>query len=810
MEFINKQEKRIYRKNLWRFIKKAELEISEIVTHEHGRNFPLELAQDLLEYWGDQAKQKIIPMQEISNVVDCVVYFYNEDIEEFLLEHPNPVTIAKFGSVFNWNQIIDLFGQIPFSKDFNNGQKKRIAQTLAAFEYCKLTGHESYTHAKKFLRTAIHLLRSREKHGPLYEVVVYTPQQKKHGWNQTVYTFESEVQAIGYDLAKEIRYISRFNGVRYVYEIQLLTINALSRLPKPSKQEMLHHAFSIAEPIEDLLMDVHADLLGLKYAAEAITAAIYLFVGTKKTTLQKLCKLLETHTSLSKLNTMPYQHYVFVGVLNGLGDLQEMFGNACGFFGPKINSLLDRAWHHYELLKDVTNKSGAIVLHDHIYWIDSLQPHVRLYMADRANFALKHLLTETKTLVHVLNNWQPQFKAMNLEQIYSQISEQSYKVIDPRAKEFAKECARHFVSAEHFNQAQPAFLWSLDVPDFLPGFETVQKQFFGTYKGYFLKRSDPRAMLLGHYTGCCQHIGNAHGASCAYYGQLAHNSGFFVVEKNGKIVAQSWCWVDAMCRKLVFDTIELANGCSEDDQITIQTVYQMIMLELRPYFENIGYGSTYSDIHIPYEHEFEPYQIDELNIESINTMRMPNSVVLMPVDYQGYTDIEAGPRMILRNVDNYIQCRAESKYSEYFFELDQHLKQVYVNATAPVIKIAEELQQGQTPKQVLKNMYRFNAPISLYQKNLDCKKPCVTPGSCTCYASKDREEIGTYYDMLVQFPTQYLNQWLSTEKQPYMFTRTFAVSPTEQTVPIWIQARQNTVSAETMLEALSRQMAFMK
>ncbi len=75
--------------------------------------------------------------------------------------------------------------------------------------------------------------------------------------------------------------------------------------------------------------------------------------------------------------------------------------------------------------------------------------------------------------------------------------------------------------------------------------------------GYTFKKldsTDPRGILLGLLTDCCQHL-NGVGASCAMHGYESPLSGFYVIEKNGKIVAQSWAW-RAKNGALIFDSVE--------------------------------------------------------------------------------------------------------------------------------------------------------------------------------------------------------------------------------------------------------------
>jgi len=76
-------------------------------------------------------------------------------------------------------------------------------------------------------------------------------------------------------------------------------------------------------------------------------------------------------------------------------------------------------------------------------------------------------------------------------------------------------------------------------------------------EGYIFSKLDDydkRGPFLGLYTDCCQHLHNA-GSSCAKAGWIDPESGFYVVTKGEKIVAQSWAWRGKK-GELCFDSIE--------------------------------------------------------------------------------------------------------------------------------------------------------------------------------------------------------------------------------------------------------------
>ena len=66
----------------------------------------------------------------------------------------------------------------------------------------------------------------------------------------------------------------------------------------------------------------------------------------------------------------------------------------------------------------------------------------------------------------------------------------------------------------------------------------------GRYRAYIMDGQDPRQVMLGYDTGCCQHLDGA-GETAMMYGLMNPNAGFFVIEDkvSGKILAQAETWV---------------------------------------------------------------------------------------------------------------------------------------------------------------------------------------------------------------------------------------------------------------------------
>lgn len=98
----------------------------------------------------------------------------------------------------------------------------------------------------------------------------------------------------------------------------------------------------------------------------------------------------------------------------------------------------------------------------------------------------------------------------------------------------------------------------------------------GAYRMYKLDAADPRGALLGLMTNCCQHLTGA-GSACAIHGVQNTSSAFYVVEKDGKVVAQSWAW-RAKSGDICFDSIEGLRGYDEN---TIAMLYKDAALQMR-------------------------------------------------------------------------------------------------------------------------------------------------------------------------------------------------------------------------------------
>jgi len=104
---------------------------------------------------------------------------------------------------------------------------------------------------------------------------------------------------------------------------------------------------------------------------------------------------------------------------------------------------------------------------------------------------------------------------------------------------------------------QNFFLEYKNNKSFLPNLKgSLKSENNTTYDWEISKKDNPLNVILGDATNCCQTIGGA-GVECLKYGLSKENSTFFIVKRNGKIVAQSWIWVNHDEKSICFDSIEI-------------------------------------------------------------------------------------------------------------------------------------------------------------------------------------------------------------------------------------------------------------
>ncbi|MCC2646264.1 MAG: ankX 2 [Rickettsiaceae bacterium] len=180
---------------------------------------------------------------------------------------------------------------------------------------------------------------------------------------------------------------------------------------------------------------------------------------------------------------------------------------------------------------------------------------------------------------------------------YKEALDTSLKISYPRAKEiyeidesklspainkddlkrFTELCNKYAIKEEDYNKGLDVLLYSkLKTKDNLPDIiidgkelSDSSKRSFSKYYMAKLPAGDPRGLLLGELTNCCQSIGNE-AKDVAIDGMTSQNSGFYIIcekgkdgkidIKNDRIVAQSYVWLGQPTEKggktLVFDSWE--------------------------------------------------------------------------------------------------------------------------------------------------------------------------------------------------------------------------------------------------------------
>ena len=157
----------------------------------------------------------------------------------------------------------------------------------------------------------------------------------------------------------------------------------------------------------------------------------------------------------------------------------------------------------------------------------------------------------------------------------------------------ASECR---LSQKDFNKFQSKWLKLVDKikEKILPHIEVESCG----YRVYTLPSNDPRGLLLGEYTNCCQSIDEA-GEECAIAGTKQKDKGFLIVEDDGEILAQSWYWLDKNDpTHIVLDSIE-SKGLSENQAERVAKAILAWFEEMRRrghltdlYVGNTNYGYT--------------------------------------------------------------------------------------------------------------------------------------------------------------------------------------------------------------------------
>ncbi len=255
-----------------------------------------------------------------------------------------------------------------------------------------------------------------------------------------------------------------------------------------------------------------------------------------------------------------------------------------GVFGPRWKTWLQRM------------EAQHVGAHDATYWLPTTtQP-------DLGAWLLRHLETNQETLRLVVSRWgdlSDKDRKLPTAEIVAVIRASAYGSEASLNRALAEECSRWGVSKERFSKYVRKYsegLSGLKAED-VPGFPPVRD---GELTAYRLTRGDVRGLFLGEHTNCCQSVGNV-ASSCAWHGATGRNGGFVVVERQGRIVAQSYVWRDG--DHLVFDSLECLGERKMFRPIMLAAAREMVgRLGVSGVYAGAGYGASDERVPNPFIH----------------------------------------------------------------------------------------------------------------------------------------------------------------------------------------------------------------
>ena len=133
----------------------------------------------------------------------------------------------------------------------------------------------------------------------------------------------------------------------------------------------------------------------------------------------------------------------------------------------------------------------------------------------------------------------------------------------------------------------------------------------GRYRAYIMDGQDPRQVMLGYDTNCCQHLNGA-GETAMMYGLANPDAGFFVIEdkETGKILAQAETWECAPeYRSVRTEEINLQTVFNDDINLANQ-LYRGVENYIEEGYCTDRWGSSeYADDYLTEELGFESWEI---------------------------------------------------------------------------------------------------------------------------------------------------------------------------------------------------------
>jgi hypothetical protein len=192
-------------------------------------------------------------------------------------------------------------------------------------------------------------------------------------------------------------------------------------------------------------------------------------------------------------------------------------------------------------------KGREINAHDATFWL----PHERT--PGLAKFLLKHKNASIDDLDIISNAWnelEPDQKRGKISDIIGNIVGRQFT--DAKIPKMALIAARCGTNEYDYYEIEKRWINTLKESDNIPDIEITSNNL----RMYKLAPDDVRDIWLGcpQFVTCCQSPGDA-GEACAWYGHMASDSGFYVIEDRvGKMIAMSWVWRQQ--NAIVFDSIE--------------------------------------------------------------------------------------------------------------------------------------------------------------------------------------------------------------------------------------------------------------
>ena len=216
------------------------------------------------------------------------------------------------------------------------------------------------------------------------------------------------------------------------------------------------------------------------------------------------------------------------------------------------------------------------------------------YSKDTVEFLYKNRGDTLQRAIRVANNIQGILMAggnlnmplKRLEEISASLTYENVLDMD-----LAQECAKHSISQEYFEKIQSICLSKEKIEvEYVPSVSAQN----GAYKMYRLDKSDYRALFMGFYTDCCQHVVEGAGRSCAWHSMYNEKGATYVVERNGVIIAQSWTW--RYGDTIVFDNVEVLG--SSYSMETIKSLYKEVSEKMLDSLcvNRVHVGTGYDDV----------------------------------------------------------------------------------------------------------------------------------------------------------------------------------------------------------------------